>query len=127
MIADATGAVAAVELRHRRVDVERAAWVARTNHYTAAADRLPPVPHSRRPARRAARPPRRWHAARGHPRPPGAGRASLPACRRCRADHHRARSGRRARLPPASPSALLRAVPWRGFRFLDGEWRETHA
>jgi hypothetical protein len=46
VLGDASGAAAAVELRHRRVDVARGAWVARTNHYTAAPDPLAPVAHS---------------------------------------------------------------------------------
>ncbi|PZW39384.1 acyl-CoA:6-aminopenicillanic acid acyl transferase [Humitalea rosea] len=46
VLGDATGAAAAVELRHGRVDVAHGAWVARTNHYTAAPDPLAPVPHS---------------------------------------------------------------------------------
>nr|WP_246523084.1 C45 family peptidase [Neoroseomonas eburnea] len=46
VLGDATGGAAAVELRHGRVDVVRGAWVARTNHYTAAPDPLPPVAHS---------------------------------------------------------------------------------
>nr|WP_246513927.1 C45 family peptidase [Neoroseomonas soli] len=46
VLGDASGAAAAVELRHGRVDVARGAWVARTNHYTAAPDPLSPVAHS---------------------------------------------------------------------------------
>jgi hypothetical protein len=46
VLGDASGAAAAVELRHGRVDVARGAWVARTNHYTAAPEPLPPVAHS---------------------------------------------------------------------------------
>jgi isopenicillin-N N-acyltransferase-like protein len=46
VLGDVNGAAAAVELRHGRVDVARSAWVARTNHYTAAPDRLAPVSHS---------------------------------------------------------------------------------
>lgn len=46
VLGDASGAAAAVELRHGRVDVTRGAWVAHTNHYTAAPDRLAPVAHS---------------------------------------------------------------------------------
>jgi isopenicillin-N N-acyltransferase like protein len=46
VLADATGACAAVELRHGHVDIEPGACVARTNHYTAAPDRLAPVAHS---------------------------------------------------------------------------------
>lgn len=46
VLGDASGAAAAVELRHRRVDVARGAWVAHTNHYTAAPDLLAPVDHS---------------------------------------------------------------------------------
>ncbi|GGI98273.1 C45 family autoproteolytic acyltransferase/hydolase [Neoroseomonas lacus] len=46
VLGDASGAAAAVELRHGRVDVTRGAWVAHTNHYTAAPDALAPVEHS---------------------------------------------------------------------------------
>ena len=46
VLADASGAAAAVELRHGRVEIETAACVARTNHYTGAPDRLAPVGHS---------------------------------------------------------------------------------
>ncbi len=46
VLGDASGAAAAVELRHGRVDVARGAWVAHTNHYTAAPDALAPVEHS---------------------------------------------------------------------------------
>jgi hypothetical protein len=46
VLGDASGAAAAVELRHSRVDVTRGAWVAHTNHYVAAPDALPPVAHS---------------------------------------------------------------------------------
>jgi hypothetical protein len=47
VLADASGAAAAVELRHGRVEVEEGACVARTNHYTGVPDRLAPVVHSR--------------------------------------------------------------------------------
>lgn len=46
VMADAGGAGAAVELRHRRLDITGAATVAHTNHYEAAPDPLPPVGHS---------------------------------------------------------------------------------
>jgi hypothetical protein len=46
VLGDASGAAAAVELRHRRVDIRRGAWVAQTNHFTAAPDPLPPPSHS---------------------------------------------------------------------------------
>lgn len=46
VLADATGAAAAVELRHGRVEIEQAACVSRTNHYTGAPERLAPVGHS---------------------------------------------------------------------------------
>lgn len=46
VLGDASGAAAAVELRHGRVDVARGAWVARTNHFTAAPDALASVAHS---------------------------------------------------------------------------------
>jgi len=46
VLADATGAVAAVELRHGRVDVARTAPAARTNHYTAAPEALTAPGHS---------------------------------------------------------------------------------
>jgi hypothetical protein len=46
VLADASGAAAAVELRHGRVDVTRGVVLARTNHYTAAPDRLAPVSDS---------------------------------------------------------------------------------
>lgn len=47
VLGDGAGVVAAAELRHGRVDVTRGAWVARTNHYTVAPDRLQPVSHSK--------------------------------------------------------------------------------
>lgn len=47
VLADASGDAAAVELRHGRVEIERAACVSRTNHYTGAPDPLAPVGHSR--------------------------------------------------------------------------------
>ncbi|HEV7267655.1 MAG TPA: C45 family peptidase [Falsiroseomonas sp.] len=43
VLADRGGAAAAVELRHRRVDIEQGACVAHTNHYTAAPKRLAAV------------------------------------------------------------------------------------
>jgi hypothetical protein len=46
VLGDASGVAACVELRHSRVDVTRGAWVAHTNHYTAAPDPLAPVAHS---------------------------------------------------------------------------------
>ncbi|WP_439576441.1 C45 family autoproteolytic acyltransferase/hydolase [Elioraea sp.] len=46
VLADASGAAAAVELRHGRVEIEQGACVARTNHSTGAPDRLAPVSHS---------------------------------------------------------------------------------
>lgn len=46
VLADATGAAAAVELRHGGVAIEQAASVSRTNHFTSAGDRLAPVAHS---------------------------------------------------------------------------------
>lgn len=46
VLADASGAAAAVELRHGRVEIEQGACVVRTNHYTGAPDRLAPVGHS---------------------------------------------------------------------------------
>lgn len=46
VLADAAGDAAWVELRHSRVDVARGAWVAHTNHYTAAPEALAPVAHS---------------------------------------------------------------------------------
>jgi len=46
VIADASGAAAAVELRHRRVDISLGRRLVRTNHFTAAPDRLAPVDHS---------------------------------------------------------------------------------
>ena len=46
LLADRSGTGAAAELRHRRVDVEQGACVARSNHYTAAPERLPPPTHS---------------------------------------------------------------------------------
>ena len=49
VLADASGAAAAVELRHGRVEIEQGACVARTNHYTGVPDCLMPVAHS--PAR----------------------------------------------------------------------------
>ena len=46
VLADRSGAGAAVELRHGRVDIEAGGTVAHTNHYLAAPDRLPAVAHS---------------------------------------------------------------------------------
>ncbi|MCS6854501.1 MAG: C45 family peptidase [Elioraea sp.] len=126
VIADATGAVAAAELRYRRVDVERGAWVARTNHYTVVADRLPHVPHSdarlavlRALVAAGTRPEAILaHRGPGEPlcRPAGdAGPTIAGAIWETRAPAARIAFG-----PPA-------AVPWRAFRFADGEWRETHA
>lgn len=46
VMADATGAGAAVELRHRRVDIVQGGTVAHTNHYLGAEDPLPAVAHS---------------------------------------------------------------------------------
>lgn len=46
VLADASGAAAAVELRHGRVEIEQGAAVAHTNHYTVRPDRLAPVAHS---------------------------------------------------------------------------------
>lgn len=126
VLADATGASAAVELRHRRVDVEQAAWVARTNHYTAAADRLPPVPHS--PARLAVL--RALVAAGTPPETILAHRGPGEALCRPASDaaptisgaiwDTRALAARIALGPPGT-------APWREFRLLAGEWRETHA
>ncbi len=46
VMVDAGGAGAAVELRHRRVDIEEGGTVVHTNHYLAAPDPLAPVAHS---------------------------------------------------------------------------------
>lgn len=46
VLADGSGAGAAVELRHRRLDIETASVVAHTNHYLAAPDPIRPVAHS---------------------------------------------------------------------------------
>jgi isopenicillin-N N-acyltransferase like protein len=49
VLADAAGDACAIELRHGRVDVERIdarGWVARTNHFLAAPERLPHSPTS---------------------------------------------------------------------------------
>lgn len=46
VMADAGGAGAAVELRHRRIDIEQGGTLVHANHYLAAPDRLAPVPHS---------------------------------------------------------------------------------
>jgi hypothetical protein len=46
VLADRAGAGAAVELRHRRIDVEPGSTLARTNHYLAGAEPLPAVAHS---------------------------------------------------------------------------------
>jgi hypothetical protein len=46
VLSDASATAAAVELRHNRVDISLANPIARTNHFTAAADPLAPVSHS---------------------------------------------------------------------------------
>jgi hypothetical protein len=46
VLGDRTGAGAAVELRHKRIDIEDGSTVAHTNHYEAAPDPLAPVAHS---------------------------------------------------------------------------------
>ncbi len=124
VLADATGAAAAVELRHGRVDIEQSAWVARTNHYTTAADRLPPVAHSA--ARLAVL---RDLVASGATAETilaygGPGEAlcrpasdAAPTIAGAIWDTG-ALSARIAFGPPA-------AAPWRGFSLFAGEWRET--
>src|SRR5690606_31741039 len=46
VLVDPSGAAAAVELRHGRVDISLAGRIARTNHFAAAPDVLAPVGHS---------------------------------------------------------------------------------
>ncbi len=126
VLADATGAAAAVELRHGRVDVERSAWVARTNHYTAAADRLCPVAHSAARlsvlrdllAAGAAAEAILAHGGPGEPlcRPASDAAPTIAGA----IWDTRALAARIAFGPPG-------AAPWHSFRLLDGEWRETHA
>lgn len=127
VLGDASGAAAAVELRHGRVDVARGAWVARTNHYTAAPDPLPPVAHSegRLAVLRAAleedpaRDPRRLLATH-HP---------VALCRHA-PDPSPTLAG--AVWDARARSALIAAGPpcaaaWRCFAPDGGGWREIHA
>jgi hypothetical protein len=126
VLADASGAGAAVELRHGRVDIEQAACVSRTNHYTAAPERLASVAHSagRLETLRAAlaeggRDPRELlslhaptaicrHAPDPSPTLAGAVWDTLYG------------TARIALGPPCS-------TPWRVFNPATGGWRETHA
>jgi len=127
VLADASGAAAAVELRHHRVDVEQAPWVARTNHYLlTAGDPLPPVTHSAarlavlREAVAAGRPPEDILAHQG-PGEPLCRPATDPSPTISGAIWDTGRlAGRIAFGPPAS-------APWRNVRFADGQWRETRA
>lgn len=125
VLADASGAAAAVELRHGRVDVEQGACVSRTNHYTGARDPLAPVGHSAtrlatlRAALAGTADPRAILALHGpealcrhaaDPSPTLAGAVYDTA----------ARAARIAFGPPCSAA-------WRGFALAAEGWRETHA
>lgn len=127
VLGDATGAAAWVELRHGRVDVARAAWSARTNHYTAAPETLPAVAHS------AARLALLEAALARDPAPDPctllATHTPTALCRHAPDPSPtlagavwdcRARSARIAFGPPCS-------APWAGFRWDGAGWRELHA
>jgi hypothetical protein len=127
VLADRSGDGAAVELRHRRVDFERGACVARTNHYTAMPERLPAPAHS--PGRletvRAAiaeRPAR-------DPRSVLALHAPTALCRHA-PDPSPTLAG--AVWNTRDGSALVAlgppcGTPWRRFVATPDGWRETHA
>jgi len=127
VMADATGAGAAVELRHRRVDIVQGGTVVHTNHYLAAPDRLPAVAHSigRLETLRAAlaetpaRDPRGMlalHAPTGVCRhPPDASPTLAGAVWNTRTGVALCALG-----PPCS-------TPWRRFDPAPEGWRETHA
>lgn len=125
VLADASGAAAAVELRHGRVEIEQGACVARTNHYTGAPDRLAPVGHSaaRLASLRAAL------AGTADPRAILALHAPEALCRH-EADPSLTLAGavydtvhRTASIAFGPPCT----APWRVFALGAEGWRETHA
>lgn len=127
VLADASGACAAVELRHGRVDIEPGACVARTNHYTAAPERLPAVAHSvgRLATLRAAL----AEAPERDPRAVLALHAPVALCRHAPDPsptlagavwNARTREALVALGPPCS-------TPWQRFEPGAEGWRETHA
>lgn len=126
VLADASGAAAAVELRHGRVDIEQGACVSRTNHYTAAPERLSAVAHSagRLATLRAAlaegpRDPREILAL--HAPTAICRHAPDPSPTLAGAVWDAARGAARIALgPPCS-------TPWRVFEPAADGWRETHA
>jgi hypothetical protein len=126
VMADASGAGAAVELRHGRVDIEQAACVSRTNHYTAAPERLAAVAHSagRLETLRAA-----LAEAPHDPRAILALHAPTAICRHA-PDPSPTLAGAvwdtlhgKARIALGPPCG----TPWRVFEPAAGGWRETHA
>lgn len=125
VLADASGAAAAVELRHGRVEIEPGACVARTNHYTSAPDRFAPVGHSaaRLATLRAAL------AGTADPRALLALHAPEALCRH-EADPSLTLAGavydtvhRTAAIAFGPPCT----APWRVFALGAEGWRETHA
>ncbi len=126
VLADATGTAAAIELRHARVEVERAACVSRTNHYTAAPDPLAPVGHSQ--ARLATL---RTALADGDadPRAILALHAPEALCRHV-ADPSLTLAGAvydTFRLDASIAFGAPCSTPWRRFACGEEGWRETHA
>lgn len=125
VLADASGAAAAVELRHGRVEIEQSACVARTNHYTSAPDRFAPVGHSaaRLATLRAVLP------GTADPRAILALHSPEALCRH-EADPSLTLAG--AVYDTARPRASIAfgppcTTPWRVFALGAQGWRETHA
>jgi hypothetical protein len=125
VLADASGGVAAVELRHGRVEIEQAAHVARTNHYTGAPDRLDPVGHSRA----------RLATLRAALEDTADARAILalhapePLCRHA-ADPSLTLAGAVYDTPRREAAIAFGppcTAPWRVFALGEEGWRETHA
>ncbi len=125
VLADASGAAAAVELRHGRVEIEQAACVSRTNHYTGAPDPLAPVGHSaaRLATLRAALP------GIADPRALLALHAPEPLCRHD-PDPSLTLAGAVYDTPRRTAAIAFGppcTAPWRVFALGAEGWRETHA
>lgn len=125
VLADRAGAAAAVELRHGRVDVEQGACVARTNHFTAAPERLPAPDHSG-PRLTAVR------AALGQLRDARGVLAQHGDASLCRHAPDPAPTLAAAVWDTRTGTALLAlgapcSTPFRRFDPAPGGWRETHA
>jgi hypothetical protein len=125
VLADASGAAAAAELRHGRVEIEQGACVARTNHYTGAPDPLAPAGHSQ--ARLATL--RAALAGTADPRAILALHAPEALCRHA-AEPSLTLAGAVYDTVHCTASIAFGppcTAPWRDFALGAEGWRETHA